>query len=413
LANKIKSAANQAQGIGSGAAAPGIYVHVPFCAHACDFCAFYQIEPRRPDIDLYFDAIAREFALVAPGPGSATAFWGGGTPGLLSARDLERLGRLQVDRFGVPTREWTVELAPGSVRPDKLRVLRDLGVTRVSLGIQSLNARLLDALGRRHSQSQIQKAWEAILAAGFPSKNLDLIFAIPGQSLEDWRSDLDAAVAMEPDHISTYCLTFEEDTALFVRLSAGKVSIDVERERAFYEAGWDQLEASGYLQYEISNFARPGHACLHNLNTWRMGEWWGFGPSAASQAAGVRGSNPADLVAWSEIVRRGARATEDSLRLSKAQLAEDAVIFGLRMNEGISLELLEQRFGGPAIDVFRPRLNDLIHAGLAEASGRERIRLTRAGRLVADAIGAEFVGTVDEGCGGFQAVDNSVCRISV
>ena len=282
MANKIKSAANQAQGIGSGAAAPGIYVHVPFCAHACDFCAFYQIEPRRPDIDLYFDAIAREFALVAPGPGSATAFWGGGTPGLLSARDLERLGRLQVDRFGVPTREWTVELAPGSVRPDKLRVLRDLGVTRVSLGIQSLNARLLDALGRRHSQSQIQKAWEAILAAGFPSKNLDLIFAIPGQSLEDWRSDLDAAVAMEPDHISTYCLTFEEDTALFVRLSAGKVSIDVERERAFYEAGWDQLEASGYLQYEISNFARPGHACLHNLNTWRMGEWWGFGFSAAS-----------------------------------------------------------------------------------------------------------------------------------
>ena len=125
------------------------------------------------------------------------------------------------------------------------------------------------------------------------------------------------------------------------------------------------------------------------------------------------GSNPVDLVVWSEIVRSGARATEDSLRLSKAQLAEDAVIFGLRMNEGISLELLEQRFGGPAIDVFRPRLNDLIHAGLAEASGRERIRLTRAGRLVADAIGAEFVGTVDEGCGGFQAVDNSVCRISV
>lgn len=369
---------------------PGIYVHVPFCSHACDFCAFYQVEPRRDDIDRYLATIEQEFALVPPEP-CATAFWGGGTPGLLPARDLERLASAQLARFG-PPREWTVELAPGSVRADKLGVLREAGVTRVSLGVQSFAPATLEALGRRHSLAQIREAWRLIEAAGFASRNLDLIFAIPGQSLESWLADLDAAAALGCDHISTYCLTFEEDTALFVRLSSGKVSLDVERERAFYEATWDRLAGHGFAQYEVSNHARPGHACLHNLNTWRMGRWHGFGPSAASQDRSWRGANVADLDAWCADIARGERATAERSTLSAAQLAEDALIFGLRMNAGVPLVALQARFGADALAPFETALHSLASEGLLEFRAGSLVALTRAGRLVADAVGAELLG---------------------
>lgn len=391
LANKIPVPSGVSAEASSRVSPLGVYVHVPFCSHACDFCAFYQIEPRRQDIDRYFAAIERELAMVPREP-CATAFWGGGTPGLLAARDLERLGRLQIERFGVPQQEWTVELAPGSVKADKLAVLRDLGVTRVSMGVQSFSPRLLETLGRRHSLEQIRAAWELINAAGFRSRNLDLIFAVPGQTIEDWRADLDAAVCAEPDHISTYCLTFEEDTAMFVRLSQGQVTIDPERERAFYEETWDRLAAAGYAQYEISNHARPGHACVHNLNTWRMHRWAGFGPSAASQEAAWRGTNPPDLDAWITLLDRGERAMFDRVDLSPAQIAEDSLIFGLRMNDGVDVAALAVRCGRAALDHFRLALDRLVADGLAEWSG-DRIALTRAGRLVVDAIGAELVGS--------------------
>lgn len=369
----------------------GLYVHVPFCAHACDFCAFYQIEPRRQDVDLHLAAIGREMELVAPRR-CDTAFWGGGTPGLLAARDLERLAAAQLARFGPPRLEWTVELAPGSVKADKLRVLREAGVTRASLGVQSFSAARLEAMGRRHSPRQIREAWALIEEAGFASRNLDLIFATPGQSIEQWHEDLDEALRLAPDHLSTYCLTFEEDTALFVKLSEGRVAIDPERERAFYTGTWDRLGAAGFHHYEISNHARPGHECLHNLNTWRMQSWCGLGPSAASQQDGWRGANPADLAAWAAAVARGERGGEDRLALTPGQLVEDAVIFGLRTSEGVTFDVLARRFGEGALAPFRAPLAQLVADGLAEWRAPGQLALNRAGQLVVDAIGAEFVG---------------------
>jgi oxygen-independent coproporphyrinogen-3 oxidase len=397
LANKIPSYDRPPTAGFRATGAFGVYVHVPFCAHTCDFCAFYQVEPRREDIGRYLTAIEQEFALVVGPARCDTVFWGGGTPGLLTARDLERLGRAQLARFGPPAREWSVELAPGSVKPDKLAILRDLGVTRASLGVQSFSPRLLDALGRQHSLEQIRRAWDAVRAAGFASVNLDLIFAVPGQSLEDWSADLREAVQCGPDHISTYCLTFEEDTGLFVRLSEGKVTIDPERERQFYEATWEQLGVAGFAQYEISNHARPGHECVHNINTWRMHEWAGLGPSAASQQNGWRGANPADLDAWINLVAAGTRTATDRVSLSSAQLVEDALIFGLRLNAGVDLRNLGERFGTATLTPFRATLDRLIEDGLAHWADREheRIALTPAGRLVADAVGGELLG-----CGG-------------
>ena len=375
----------------STALAPlGLYVHVPFCASTCDFCAFYQTQPTAGAVERFLAGIASEAALVAWMRPVTTVFWGGGTPGLLAPRDLTQLAEIIRARCGGAPREWTVELAPTTVTAERLHALREAGVTRVSLGVQSFQPALLEALGRQHTRDRVFRAYERIRAAGFESVNLDLMFALPGQSEEGWAADVREAVALAPDHLSTYCLTFEEDTKLWVKLSQGRVKLDPEHEARLYEATWAQLAAAGYAQYEISNFARPGHACFHNLNTWRMHEWVGLGPSAASQHAGERGANIADLEKWLAHVARGERATEDRVTLTPALLAEDALIFGLRMNDGVDLATWRARAPEAPWAFVDDTLATLAEAELLVRDG-DRVRLTTRGRLVADSIGAEIM----------------------
>jgi len=376
----------------------GVYVHVPFCSTACDFCAFYQEQGDRQAILDYLAGIEREAALAAVSKPADTFFWGGGTPSLLKAEDLRRLGAAASGAFGKPAREWTVELAPSSVRADKLAALRELGVTRVSLGAQSFDGRLLESLGRQHTPRQLEKALELALAGGFASVNLDLIFAIPGQTEVQWRADLRGALGSGIDHLSTYCLTFEEDTALYVKLSQGNVSIDEAREQAYYEIAWEETRAAGFAQYEIANYARPGKRCLHNMNTWAMGEWIGLGPSAASQSAGWRSANPPDLAKWRADLDSGRRGSGERTALSAAGLLEDALIFGLRMNEGVDPEELERRYGRALPAPARRALDWLEELRLLAWNGG-RLRLTPRGRMLADAIGAELLGAFAGGAG--------------
>src|SRR6187551_1984765 len=369
----------------------GIYFHVPFCATTCDFCAFYQTVPKGDAVTRYLEGIEAEAGLVNWADRRvATAFWGGGTPGLLKATELERLGRT-VRLFGGQPSEWTVELAPATVTAERLAVLKALGVTRISLGVQSFNDGLLDALGRQHTPAQVYRAYDLIRAQGFASVNLDLMFALPGQTEEQWRADLDEAMRLAPDHLSTYCLTFEEDTALWVKLSQGKVKLDADKEALFYQRTWDYLAAAGYGQYEVSNFARPNHACRHNLNTWAMHEWVGLGPSAASQHDGWRAANPADLGQWLGDVAAGRRTTSDRVALTPDLLAADAVIFGLRMNDGVSLPRLRRRFPSVAWAGLEDLLPRLLFDRLLDATPEGRISLTPRGRLLADAVGAEIM----------------------
>jgi oxygen-independent coproporphyrinogen-3 oxidase len=373
----------------------GLYVHVPFCATTCDFCAFYQVHPTADSVAGFIKCLSTEAALVDWDRPLSTVFWGGGTPGLLSPSDLGRVADIV---HGLPgganPLEWTVELAPASVTPERLSVLLSAGVTRVSLGVQSFSPALLDALGRAHSREQVFRAYERIRSAGFASVNVDLMFALPGQSAAEWDADIDQAVSLAPDHISTYCLTFEEDTALWIKLSQGRVRLDPENEARMYERTWERLGAAGYAQYEVSNFARPGHACVHNVNTWRMADWAGLGPSAASQQGGLRGTNIANLSEWSARVGRGERMTEDRSALTPALLAEDALVFGLRMNEGVDIGPLQARCPDAPWDRVGALIGRLVGDGLATRAGG-RVRLEHRGRLLADSVGSEIMAAFD------------------
>lgn len=372
--------------------ATALYLHVPFCASSCDFCSFYQEQPKRGEIDRYLSAIERELTLHPPGR-VETAFWGGGTPGLLPADDLRRLGYAMTKAAGQPS-EWSVELAPSSVRADKLAALKEIGVTRVSMGVQSFDDATLDALGRRHSPKQIMEAWELIEAAGFASRNLDLIFAIPGQDERRWTDDLHRAMALKPDHLSTYCLTFEEDTAMFVKLSQGKVKIDRELEAHLYRRTWETLAEQGYAQYETSNFAQAGHACRHNLITWEMGAWIGYGPSAASQWGGRRWTNPANLTQWWQGIEASQPVLEQVKDLGPADLLCDALVFGLRLNAGVNPSALAARFATPLPAGVHRLFTNLIEEGLMESTG-DHFLLTGEGRLRADAVGVAVLGLFD------------------
>jgi oxygen-independent coproporphyrinogen III oxidase len=391
----MRGAATEEQAKGEEAEPLGLYVHVPFCATTCDFCAFYQVRPTAESVEGFIKTLGDESRLVDWSRPLSTVFWGGGTPGLLAPADLERVAALV---HGLPggraVPEWSVELAPSSVTRERLAVLRAAGVTRVSLGVQSFRPALLDALGRMHSRDQVYRAYELIRAAGFASVNVDLMFALPGQTAAEWDADIDEAVALAPDHISTYCLTFEEDTALWIKLSEGRVRLDPENEARMYERTWERLGAAGFGQYEVSNFARPGHACRHNVNTWRMGEWAGLGPSAASQQGGLRGGNIASLPEWSARIARGERVTEDRLELTPSLLAEDAVVFGLRMNEGVDLARQAARAPDAPWEAVQALVARLVEAGLAHQTG-SRVTLTPKGRLLADSIGSEMMAAFD------------------
>jgi len=370
----------------------GLYVHVPFCSTTCDFCAFYQERPSKKGFEQYFLALEKDFLAHLPEQKFSTVFIGGGTPGLLSALQIKELGKL-IKQFGVLSHcEWTVEVAPNEISREKVEAFLEAGINRLSLGVQTLDPVFMKELGRDHNVARALEAYQLVRNAGFKSVNLDLLFGAPGQQLSDWQDDLRKVVELDPDHLSTYCLTFEEDTALYAKLAKGAISIDPEREAEFYEWAWDYLPRQGFGQYEISNYAKPGMECRHNVNTWEMNDWIGYGPSASSQINRVRRKNFSNIEQWAQaLLTEQPLHYEEWTELDNQELARDAILFGLRMNKGVKVNRIAERF---AMDqsVFSGIinfLNALVTEGLVEKEGGN-YRLTKEGRIRCDAIGSEL-----------------------
>ena len=368
----------------------GLYIHVPFCQSTCDFCAFYQKVPESGEISAYLSLLEKEWDLRKIEEPVETIFFGGGTPGLLAAKDWEKIGDLIRRKVGSSFKEWSVEMAPSLVTKTKVKTLKEIGVTRISLGVQSFSDQLLKKLGRQHSRQQILSAISIIQNSSFENWNLDLMFALPNQSWLDLKKDLMEAVALKPTHLSTYCLTIEDDTPLYWKFTRGEIKIDLNEETKLYTKTWDLLSSSGYIQYEISNFGTTGFACQHNLNTWKMNDWIGLGPAAASQYKMRRWNNQACFKSWAKHISRGYFPEENIQVMSLQTLLEDTFIFGLRMNQGVDLSELANKFGSFAVEKFQPILEKWQLDGYLIKKSNQ-IYLNKSGRLLADRIGASFL----------------------
>ncbi|MBV9122557.1 MAG: radical SAM family heme chaperone HemW [Planctomycetes bacterium] len=362
------------------------YVHVPFCAHHCGYCDFAVAVGQDHLIDQYLDALTLELATLGEPQTVESIFLGGGTPTYLDARRLERL-LTAVVHWLPPTadQEFTVEANPGTLDADKVAVLAGHGVNRVSLGAQSFHPGLLAVLERDHQPADVPRA-VAALRRRIPQVSLDLIFGIPGQALEDWDTDLKEALALEPDHVSTYGLTYEKGTRLWKQRRRGEVqALNEDAELWLYLHGIDTLAAAGLEHYEISNFARAGRRSRHNQVYWANESYFGFGLGAARYVEGRRELNTRDLTTYLRKVLAGQPATFQSEQLPPEERARETLALQLRRAEGINREAFHRQTGFDLDALAGPALRRHSDLGLLLDDGAS-VRLTRNGKCVADAL---------------------------
>jgi len=367
-----------------------LYAHVPFCARKCGYCAFYSEASSGEVMGRYVRALIREMEWLAAEVRPQTTFFGGGTPTLLTLRQWEELLKAMERLRLLGAAEWTVECNPATLSLDKARLLRSGGVNRISMGVQSLNQPLLERLGRIHSRAMVFKSYDILREAGFENVNLDLMFAIPGQTIEIWRETLAEAVAMGSEHLSSYEVIYEEDTPLYAKLQAGQFAVDEDLACAMYEELVERASDAGLEQYEIANFARRSLACQHNINYWRAGSFAGVGPSATSYMRGTRTKNWPNTRLYCELIEAGRPAVESREELPPLARAGEAAAFGLRMVAGWPFEEFRRRTGHDLRGEWAGDMRRLVEQGWGRLTPHG-FQLTRGGLRFADAAAQLFL----------------------
>ncbi|GAB4028225.1 MAG: radical SAM family heme chaperone HemW [Elusimicrobiota bacterium] len=353
----------------------GLYFHVPFCTRKClycDFCSFENLSL----IDDFILAIEKELSLCDKIPGRIeTLYIGGGTPSVLKEEQIERLFSVIRKRFDLSgLKETTFEANPESMDLSKARLLRSLGVDRISLGAQSFDENNLRYLGRLASYKRFTEAFEALRKAGFKNINADLIYALPGQKPQNWAEDLKKAAEFGFEHISCYCLEIHEKTPLSLQPARARE----EDAETMYFMAIEKLKKAGYEQYEISNFSRPGRRSLHNMNYWQRGDYLGFGPSAASCTGNIRRVNLSSLDKYLASLSAGLPAQAFSEQLDSEDVFRERLILGLRLNDGIE-------YKGDIFIKFRDKLKDALEKGFLEKDGN-KVRIKEKFLFVSNAV---------------------------
>jgi oxygen-independent coproporphyrinogen-3 oxidase len=377
-----------------------LYVHVPWCRHVCPYCDFNVHAAAVPPEREYVAAVSAEVQAWAARPPwrgrpLGTVFFGGGTPSLLSPAALERLLGAAAGAFGLAAgAEVTLEANPGTVSGETLRGYVAAGVNRLSLGAQSFHARHLRTLGRNHCPDDISRAVEAARRASLANVSLDLIFAVPGETVADWERDLAAAIALAPEHVSAYALTYEEGTPFHAWRATGRITpVADDEEAAMADAAATMLAAAGYERYEISSFARPGFASRHNLAYWDGSDYLGVGPGAHSFGSepfpGRRWMNERLPQRYLAAVGGCGLAVASEEHLTEAQARAEFCFTGLRRLVGVDAAAFARRFGRPLEEVY-PQVARLVGDGLLERAG-ETIRLSPRGLAFADTVAASFL----------------------
>jgi oxygen-independent coproporphyrinogen III oxidase len=392
-----------------------LYIHVPFCAQKCAYCAFYSEASSGELVNRYVAALVQELEIVAGDLKPKTIFFGGGTPSLLNLRQWETLLRTLERLNLLGAEEFTVECNPATVSPDKAKQFRDFGVNRISMGVQSLDEKLLDRLGRIHSREQVFKSFDILRRAGFDNMNLDLMFAIPAQTMEIWRDTLNEAMAMQSEHLSSYEVIYEDDTPLFAQMKAGEFDVDEDLACEMYEELVSSATGAGFRQYEVANFAKdkpltrpsatfspsdgerdgvrgtiPGLACKHNVNYWRGGSFYGLGPSATGYVRGVRTKNWSNTQLYCEQLEKGRRAIESSEELPPLKRAGETAAFGLRMVAGWPFEEFKRATDFDLRNEWAGEMGQLTERGWGDMSP-DHFRLTPQGLRFADAAAEMFL----------------------
>lgn len=370
-----------------------VYIHIPFCLKKCNYCDFLSFaQPQQ--MEQYVQALVAEMELAAQqyDMQAKTVFMGGGTPSCLPEPLLEQVLQA-IQRHFVTSQllEYTIEANPGTLTEQKLQLMRRYGVNRLSLGVQSDDVAQLQLLGRIHSFAQAEQAVQLARRAGFTNINLDFMYGLPGQTLEQWQRTLQHAMALQPQHLSLYQLKIEEGTQFARWQEAGKISeFDDETALQMYRLAQEMLSEQGYQQYEISNYAQPGYSSLHNQVYWRTENYLGLGLGACSWIRPLRWNNGFDMADYVAQLQKKQLPQQQPARLTELEQMEETVFMALRMNEGLSRQLFIRRFGKTVEDVFAGPLERCIEQGWLIQS-RDHYCLTEAGRVLGNLVFLEFI----------------------
>jgi oxygen-independent coproporphyrinogen-3 oxidase len=376
----------------------GLYVHVPFCAHKCHYCDFYSITRQSTErMGNFVDLVLAEAAFWTEshsGPTilPRTVFLGGGTPSLLPPQEMQKLLTGLAVRFDLSqVVEWTIEVNPATATLDYCRMLRNCGADRLSFGAQSFDPADLALLERHHDPMDVPRSVSVAREAGFTRLNLDLIYAVPGQTLESWLVSLGRALDLQTPHLSCYGLTYEPNTPLAVRRRMGRVTaVEESLELQMLHRTRQVLSDSGRPPYEISNYSVPGEECLHNLHYWTGGNYLGLGPAAASHVEGWRWRNCPHLGEWERTIRSGQLPAIEVETLSTERRSGELAMLMLRLSGGLNFDGFANRTGHDARKIFAPVIDRLLRHGLL-SDDAIALRLTDRGLEVADAVAAEFL----------------------
>jgi oxygen-independent coproporphyrinogen III oxidase len=372
-----------------------LYVHIPFCASKCYYCDFNSYVSTPDVMDRYLDGLDRELARVAADyehDPLQTVFIGGGTPTIFDARQSERMVEMLHRHFRLAEgAEVSVEANPGTVDLEKLKVLRQGGINRLSFGVQSFDNDLLVKLGRLHDRDAVYRSWELARQAGFGSINLDLMFGLPGQTVETLEKSLGALQGLGPEHVSAYSLKVEEGTPFYTWFERGKLILPPEEDEVkMYQLVMDTLQGNGYDMYEISNFAKPGHRSRHNQVYWRNEPYMATGSGAHGYVNGVRYVNQKDVPLYIETTVKGERPVVEQEEISEQYQMEDTMMVGLRLSEGVSFARFRERHGREMIDVFGEPIRKYESRGLL-AVDDVGVRLTEQGKFLGNEVFAAFL----------------------
>ncbi len=372
------------------------YIHIPFCEHICHYCDFNKVFLKGQPVDEYLDSLEKEMELAlleTPARQLNSIFIGGGTPTALNEKQLEKLCaiiRKQLPYNG--STEYTFEANPGDLSEEKLKILYDAGVNRLSFGVQTFNDDLLKRIGRVHRAKDVFHSIEAAKKIGFNNISIDLIYSLPGQTLKDFRETLETSFTLDIEHYSGYSLIIEPKTVFYNLMRKGKLPTPGEdAEAEMYGLLMEQMDKNGFKQYEISNFAKPGFESRHNITYWDNEWYFGIGAGAHGYVNGLRRSNHGPLKKYMEPIAGGKLPILEEHKVSIEEQMEEEMFLGLRKTAGVSISRFKQKFGNDPLKLFEIQIAQLEEKGLI-AVAEDHIRLTRQGLFLGNEVFQSFIG---------------------